>query len=422
MVRQVTLDELDLSAYIRPGDGIVMGQGTAEPLGLTAKLVEQRSAFSGAQVFLPTAFSDTFQPQHADHLRFRGTGGIGSMRKLASSGALDPIPCHISSVGQYITDGLIASDVIMLLVSPPNERGEYSLGLVNDYVRAAIERARVVIAEVSEHVPWVYCDQPLLEKEITLAVHTDTQPGELPMAAFTDKERQIAAHLQPFIPDRSTLQVGIGAVPEAILASLSDRRDLGLHSGMLGDSVVDFIEKGIITNAYKGIDTGVSVTGALFGTREKLYKHAHQNPALRLCSTRYTHDFRTFMSVNNLVSLNSALEVDLTGQVNAEAIGSNYFGAVGGQVDFVRAAAMSGGVSIIALPAMGKNNHSRIVSALSGPVTTARSDVDVIATEYGVARLKGLGLRERIRAMVAIAAPEHREALLEEARKTWRDL
>lgn len=422
MPRLVALDELDLSAYIRPGDGVVFGQGTAEPLSLTAKLAEQRRSYPGAQVFVPITFSATFDPKHADCLRFRGTGGIGSMRKMAGSGALDPIPCHISAVERLIADGLIASDVVMLLVSPPNERGEYSLGLVNDYVRAAVSRARVVIAEISDQVLWVYCDQPLREEEITIAVRTDVAPAELPTAAFSDRERRIAAHLQPFIPDRATLQVGIGAVPEAILASLADRSGLGLHSGMLGDSVVDLIERGVITNAHKGIDPGVSITGALFGTRNKLYRFAHRNPAVRLCSTRYTHDLRTLSGVKNLVSFNSALEVDLTGQVNAEAIGANHIGAVGGQVDFVRAAVLSGGVSIIALPAAGKKNESRIVSALSGPVTTARSDVDLIATEYGVARLKGLGLRERVRAMVAIAAPEHRDSLMREARQTWSDL
>ena len=210
-------------------------------------------------------------------------------------------------------------------------------------------------------------------------------------------------------------------MPDAILRLITDRRDIGVHSGMIGDSVVDLIERGVITNTHKGIDPGVSITGALFGT-QKLYRFAHDNPALRLCPTRYTHDIRTIMQVKNLVSLNSALEVDLTGQVNAEAIGANHIGAVGGQVDFVRAAVLSGGVSIIALPALGKGDASRIVASLSGPVTTARSDVDLVATEYGVASLKGRSLRERVRAMVAIAAPQHRETLLREARQTWSDL
>lgn len=421
MTHVVALESLDLAQYIRPNDGIVFGQGTGEPLSLTAKLVEQRARFSGARVFVPTAFSKTFALDHADHLRFSGTGGIGAMRKLASAGALDAIPCHISAVESFLRDGIIGCDVVMLLVSPPNAKGEYSFGLVNDYMRAAISRARVVIAEISNQVPWTYCDETLRSEEITIAVRSDAAPLELPTASFSERERRIAEHLQPFIPDRATMQVGIGAVPEAIIASLADRRDLGIHSGMIGDSVVDLIESGVVTNAYKGIDSGVTITGVLFGT-QRLYNFAHENRAVRLCPTRYTHHLSTLSKVKNLVSLNSALEVDLTGQVNAEAIGSDHIGAVGGQVDFVRGAVQSGGVSIIALPSTGKNGESKLVLNLSGPVTTARSDVDLIATEHGVAQLKGRGIRERIKAMVSIAAPEHREALLHEARQTWSNL
>jgi acyl-CoA hydrolase len=213
--------------------------------------------------------------------------------------------------------------------------------------------------------------------------------------------------------------VGIGAVPEAIVAMLSDRRDLGVHSGMIGDSVADLMERGVITNAHKSLDAGVTISGVLFGT-QRLYRFADRNPQIRLCPTSYTHSMATLSRVRALVSINSALEVDLTGQVNAEAIGTEYIGAVGGQVDFVRAAAQSeGGVSIIALPSTGKKGDSKIVSRLSGPVTTARSDVDVIATEHGAARLRGMSLPERIRAMVAIAPPQHRETLMREARETW---
>lgn len=413
----IDLARLDLARYVRPGDGIIFGQGTGEPLHLTETLVERRSACHGASIFFGSAFSKTFAPEHADHLRFRGIGGIGSLRKLASAGVLDPVPCHISSIAPLIRRGDIASDVVLLLVSPPNERGEYSLGLVNDYVRTAIDRARVVIAQVDTQVPQTPCDRPLTAGEITVAVHTERAPLELPAASFGEIERRIAAHVAPYIEDRATLQVGIGGVPEAIMASLVDRRDLGVHSGMVGDSVVDLMERGVVTNAHKGLDPGVTVSGVLFGT-QRLYRFAHRNPAVRLCPTSYTHDLGTLSKVRKLVSMNSALEIDLTGQVNAEAIGPDHIGAVGGQVDFVRAATASeGGVSIIALPSTGKRGDSKIVSKLSGPVTTARSDVDVIATEHGAVRIRGLGLRERVRAMVSIAAPEHREALLRDARE-----
>jgi acyl-CoA hydrolase len=418
-MRVETLQDLDLAQYVRPGDGILFGQGCGEPVSLTEKLVQQRAAYSGAGIFFGSGFSKTFQPEHADHLRFKGFGGVGTLRKLASAGKLEPVPCHISSIEGMIRRQQIRTDVVMLLVSPANERGEHSFGLVNDYVRAAVAKARVVIAEVNAQVPWTPCDHPLRQDEITVAVHTDRAPLELPAAPFGELERRIAGHLADLIPDRATLQVGIGAVPEAIVAMLSDRRDLGVHSGMIGDSVADLMERGVITNAHKALDTGVTISGVLFGT-QRLYRFAHHNPQIRLCPTSYTHSLAVLSRMPALVSINSALEVDLTGQVNAEAIGREYIGAVGGQVDFVRATAHSeGGVSIIALPSSGKKGDSKIVSRLSGPVTTARSDVDVIATEHGAARLRGMSLPERIRAMVAIAPPEQRETLMREARETW---
>lgn len=420
-MKHVALDDLDLTQYLKPGDGIIFGQGTGEAQSLTRCLVEQRAQLSGTSLFLGSGFSTTFAPEHADHLRFKGIGGMGSLRKLATAGALDPVPCHISSIEPLLSQGIIASDAVLLLVSPPNDRGEYSFGLVNDYVRTAMSRARVVIAEVSAHVPWTYCQDPLRPGDITVAIETSVAPLELPTAAFGELERQIAAHVDPFIPDRATLQVGIGAIPEAILAMLGNRRDLGVHSGMIGDSVIDLIESGAISNSHKGMDPGVTITGVLFGT-QRLYRFAHENPDVRLCPTRYTHHFSTLSKLKNLVSINSALEVDLTGQVNAEAIGTQHIGAVGGQGDFVRASVQTGGVSIIAFGSTGRKGDSKIVSQLSGPVTTARSDVDLIATEHGVAQLKGRGLRERVRAMIGIAAPEHRDALMQQAKAQWSDL
>jgi acyl-CoA hydrolase len=421
-VRTEALAELDLARYVRPGDGIVFGQGTGEPVSLTERLVSQRVAFSGAGIFFGTGLSQTFQPEHADHLRFTGIGGIGTLRRLASAGKLDPIPCHISAIADLLERGTIRSDVVLLQVSPPNEQGEYSFGLVNDYLRTAMKSARVVIAEINAQVPWTPCDEPLRSDEITLAVHTDRAPLELPTSKFGDTERRLAQHLADVIPDRATLQVGIGAVPEAIIAMLAGRRGLGVHSGMIGDSVVDLVESGAVTNEHKGIDAGVTISGVLFGT-QRLYRFAHRNRALRLCPTRYTHGATALSQLQRLVSLNAALEVDLTGQVNAEAIGADHIGAVGGQVDFVRAAVQSpGGVSIIALTSLGKGGDSKIVARLSGPVTTARSDVDVVATEHGIARLRGKGLRERVLALVAIAAPQHRDALLQDARAQWGPL
>ena len=409
------LARLELGRYIRAGDGIVCAQGCGEPLSLTERLVEQRREFSGATVFLGLGCSSVFHPEHADHLRFRSFGALGTLRPLAAAGVLEIIPCHFSAIESMIRDGTLRADVVLLQVSPANERGEHSLGLVNDHVRTAVDHARVVIAEINARIPWTACERPLKPSDITVGVFTDRPPLEMPGAPFGALERRIASHLADFIPDRSTLQVGIGAVPEAIVAMLGDRRDLGIHSGLIGDSVADLMERGVITNAWKSLDPGVTVTGMLHGT-QRLYQFVHRNAMLRLCPPSYTHGRATLARLRRLVSINSALEVDLTGQVNAETADGAYVGAVGGQVDFIRAASTSeGGLSIVALPATTRNGRSRIVNRLCGPVTTARSDVDVIATEHGAVRLRGLSLRERARAMATIAAPEHRDALLREA-------
>jgi len=410
--------QLDLREWIRPGDGVVIGQGTAEPLTLSEALVAQRAALGGVRVYLAAMFSDTFLPGACDGLAITGMGGVGSNRRLIKAGVMDVLPCHYSQVSGFIAGGEIPCDVALVQLSPPDEQGRYSLGLGADHTRAAVDKARIVIAEVNRRVPQVCCDVALTPDDIDVLIETDRQPIQLPAAPIGELERRIAAHVDRYIPDRATLQVGFGAIPEAILSMLADRRDLGVHSGMVGDSLVDLVECGAVTNAFKGIDVGVSITGALFGTDERLYRWAHRNPLLRLCPISYTHAGGVLTQLTRYVSVNSALEVDLTGQVNAESTSGEYIGAVGGQVDFVRAAGRSpGGASIIALPSAAKGGTvPRIVARLSGPVTTARSDVDVVATENGAARLRGLSFKQRVRAMIELAAPQHREDLARQAR------
>jgi acyl-CoA hydrolase len=208
------------------------------------------------------------------------------------------------------------------------------------------------------------------------------------------------------------IQTGVGAVPDAILRLLHDRKDLGVHSGMLGDGLVELAEAGVITNARKEIDRGISINGALIGTK-RLYDWADRNPAIRMTPTSYTHDAAILGQLSRLVTINSALEVDLTGQVNAEQSGSAYMGGTGGQVDFVRAGARSpGGASLMVLAATAKGGSiSKIVTSLSGPVTSARTEVDIVVTEFGAAELKGRSLAERARRLVAIAHPDFREEL-----------
>jgi len=297
-------------------------------------------------------------------------------------------------------------------VAPADETGRHSLGLVSDYIRSAIRKARWVVAEVNAQVPKVPCVEPLSVDEIDYLIETDRPLIEVPAAPPSELDRTIAAIAQQFIPDRATLQMGIGAVPEAVMTQLRDRRDLGVHSGMVGDSLVDLVECGAVTNACKELDPGITITGALIGTR-RLFDFCDRNPAVLMHPSSYTHDITVLARLSRFMSLNSAVEVDLTGQVNAETAGGQYVGAVGGQVDYVRAAALSpGGCSMIALPSTAQDGAvSRIVANLSGPATTARSDVDVVITEFGAAQLRGRNLRERARAIINIAHPDHREAL-----------
>ena len=297
-------------------------------------------------------------------------------------------------------------------VGPADAAGHHSFGLISDFVDAAVKRARVVIAEVNDQVPFTHGDAVLPASRIDCAVHVSRAPVQVAAAPISDNDLAIAKIAAAYIGDGTVLQVGIGAVPDAILRLLKDRRDLSVHSGMIGDGLVDLVEAGVVTNALKPIDTGVSITGALVGTK-RLYDFANRNPQIGMRSAAYTHDAAVLARLARLVTINSALEVDLTGQVNAEQSGDKYLGGTGGQVDYVRAGSRSpGGRSIIALQATARAGAvSRITAALAGPVTTARSDVDVIVTEFGAAELKGQSLPERARRLVAIAHPSFQEQL-----------
>ncbi|HXY98926.1 MAG TPA: acetyl-CoA hydrolase/transferase C-terminal domain-containing protein, partial [Stellaceae bacterium] len=248
---------------------------------------------------------------------------------------------------------------------------------------------------------------------IDVAVRTARPPAMLQPAALGAAETAIARHVAALVPDGATIELGIGALPDAILATPTGHRDLGVHSGMLGDGVVALAEAGALTNARKPIDRGVSIGGLLFGTR-RLFDFAHRNRALRLMPPAYTHGHEVLRHLPDFVAINSAIEADLTGQVNGETLAGAYLGAVGGQVDFLRGAnAAPRGRSIIALPATAKGGSaSRIVASLADAVVTSlRADMDAIVTEHGVAELRGLSLSQRARRMIAIAAPQFREGL-----------
>lgn len=403
---------LDLSRLLRRGDRIVWGQACGEPTTLVEALIAQADSIGDLSAFAATSFSGLLDPAAADKFSISSMGAIGALRSLAAAQKLSIIPCHVSQVAPMIEQGLIGCDVAFVQVSPADADGNHSFGLIQDYVQAAVAKARVVIAEVNEHVPFTYGDSVLPASRIDCAVHAARNPVEVSPAKINKTAEAIARLVAGYVEDGSVLQVGIGAVPDAMLRLLHDRRDLGVHSGMVGDGLIDLIESGVLTNANKPIDAGVSITGALIGTR-RLYDFAHCNPKIGMRSSAYTHDASVLSRLLKLVTINSAVEVDLTGQVNAEQSGVQYLGGTGGQVDFVRAGSRSaGGHSIIALPATADGGRiSRIIANLSGPVTTARSDVDVIITEFGAAQLKGQTLAERTRRLIAIAHPDFQEAL-----------
>jgi acyl-CoA hydrolase len=423
MTTELRAEELELARYIRRGDTVVWAQGAAEPLTLSETLVAQRHAIGPITLFLGPGYSQTLAPEHADCFNFLGMSAIGTRRRLVDAGVLRLIPCQLSDVESLFDSGILKADVVILHLSPPADGsgGEYSMGLVNDYLKIAMRRARTVIAQVNDRLPWTYSDEPLDMSRVDYLVRSSRPPLEHATREPSEVDKKIARRVAELVPDGAVIQMGIGAMPCAILDALHSHRRLGLHSGMVSDAVVDLIKSGAVTNETKPFDRDASITGTLLGTR-KLYDFAHRNRALRLVPLSVTHKIEVLSRIDGFVSLNSAIEVDVSGQVNAEVAGGTYIGAVGGQVDYVRAARRShGGKSIIALPATARGGKvSRIVASLNDPiVTTARSDVDIVATEYGAAHLRGVSLEERARRLIAIAHPAFREPLERHARAVF---
>ena len=374
---------VELTSLIRPGDGIVWGQACAEPQTLVEAFVGQREAFSGARVFMGSSYSGIVQPAHADHLRLTSYCGTGTNRALADAGVLEILPAPYSQLGSLIRRRLIPADVVLVQVSAPNAQGEYSLGLGVEYLAPALERARAVIAEVNHQVPWTHTEPLLRREDFALLVETSRPPICLPYR-IGELEAAIGRHAAGFVPDGAVLECGIGNLPNAVLSALRGRKGLAFHSGLIPDGVAEL--------GLARVDGG-----ALMGT-QRLFDWARENPAVRLRSSDYTHGAATLAKLERFVAINSAVEVDLTGQVNGEVARGSYVGAVGGALDFIRAANQSpGGVALVCLPS------NRIVEQLGGPVATPRSEAGVIVTEKGAADLRGCTLRERARRLSAIA-------------------
>ncbi|MGZ9067184.1 MAG: acetyl-CoA hydrolase/transferase family protein [Burkholderiales bacterium] len=413
--RTVELASLDLTSLVRAGDTVRWGQSVAEPVPLARALMDQRHAIGRFNVFLGATHSDTVKPEHADCVSFLSYCGAGANRALAKARKLDILPVHYSDLPPLIRGGGLKIDVLMLQLAAPDADGNYSLSLAHEYLVPALEAARVVIAEVNAQAPWTYGERAVREDDLDVIVHTSRVPLDLRHPDPGPAELGIAHHVAQLVGDGSTLQFGLGALPEAILGALGSHRDLGIHSGAIGDKAAELMQSGVINHARKSIDRGFAVAGVIMGGK-RVREYCHVNPAVQFRSTAYTHDRAVLARIERFVALNSAIEADLTGQINAETIGDTYVGAVGGALDFLCGAHDApGGLPIVALPSRA-GETSRIVSKLAGPVSTPRSDAGIIVTEFGVADLRGLTLSQRVRRMIAIAHPDTRERLEREAR------
>jgi acyl-CoA hydrolase len=413
MGRVVPSSSFDFMSVLKEGDAIAWPQGTGEPLGLCTRLMEQAHDLPPSTLVLGMVTSATLDHPGASRFRYRCLNGAGATRKAVALSGNRVLPAHLSAIPGLIRERRIRVDVLLVRVRPTADPDSYSLGVVVDFVHELIEAARVVIAEVDERMP-LSGGETLVRRE-RIAHFVEAGAGEVLIADAnpSDAERAVARRVAEIIPDRATVQFGIGTLPVAVSQALRAHKDLGLHSGVIPDAAVDLISAGVITNRYKGIDQGVSVTGGLFGTR-KLMDFAHRNDALVLRRAAYTHAAATFAQIRSFHAVNAGIAIDLSGQVNAESVSGRYLGAVGGYVDFLRGGRLSpGGRSIIALTSTTPDGrHSKIVPGLGvDAVTAARSDVDLVVTEHGVADLWGRDLAERAEALIAIADPRFREEL-----------
>jgi acyl-CoA hydrolase len=417
-MQDIALDHLDFSALISPGDGIIWSQGSGEPTPLLERLIAQSSGLGGVKAFVGSSTTGVLRPEHAADIAMTGLGAVGTTRALCKAGVLDIVPCHISELPLYFAERRIPIDVAIVQISGPGADGTYGYGPVNMYMEAAIGTARLVIGELNAMAPRTVSRRMIAPERVDVIVRTSRPLAANVQPEMSDRDRAIAEHVCRFIGDGAVLQVGIGGVPGAVLSRLGDRRDLGVHSGVIGDAVLDLIEGGAVTNGRKAIDAGKTVGGMLQGT-QRLYDFADRNADVLVEPVAYTHDPQVISRLEGFIALNSAIEVDLTGQINSEVIGRDYAGTIGGQSDFIRGAlAARGGRSIIALPALAGRGQSRIVANLNGGIVTgARADADIVATEYGAAELRGRSIRERVKAMIAIADPSVREELDRQSRE-----
>ena len=410
---------------IQSGDKVVTGFGCGEPFGLERALVEHYQDYKDIEIISMLTLGDSpwCKPEMKGHFKLNCLFASQSNRKSISEGESEFTTSHFYEIPDVI-ENYLCPRVSLVMVSPPDEHGYVSFGTTVDYTKGTTDYCEVVIAQVNKYMPRTFGNSIKHVRDFTCFVEIDEPLPEVKTVNISDVEMEIGRYCASLINDGDTLQLGIGGIPNAVCAQLFDKKDLGLHSELVGDGVVPLLEEGIINNKKKTNKIGRTVIGAAFGS-EILNNYINNNPAVELHPIDYVNNPVNIAKNDNMVSINSCIQVDLLGQVVSDTIGLSQFSAVGGQVDFVRGATMSkGGRSIIAMPATArKGTVSRIVPLITegSAVTTPRNDVNYVVTEYGIAQLKGKTVKERAKALIMIAHPMFRPHLMIEYKKRFKE-
>ena len=406
---------------VKSGDRVVTGHAAGEPLALIDELVKQKDRLKNVEIvhMVPLGKCEYCNEGMEKHIRHNAIFTGAPSRKAIREGRADYTPVFFSEVPRLFKENILPVDVALIQVSTPDEKGYCSYGVSVDYTKAAAESAKIVLAQVNKQMPKTY-ESFIHVSQIDYIIETDNSIAELQPPVITDLEKQIGKHVASLIEDGSNLQLGIGAIPDAVLGFLNSKKDLGIYTEMFSDGVVDLYEKGVINNKYNNLHPNKFVATFLMGTK-KLYDFVNNNKDINMQPVDYTNKVTVASQINKLISINSAIQVDLFGQVCADTIGYQQFSGVGGQVDFVRAASLSeGGKSIIAMSSTAKEGAvSKIVFSLTegACVTTSRNDVHYIVTEYGIADLRGKTVKQRAQSLINIAHPSFRGQLTEKAQE-----
>lgn len=409
---------------ISSGHRLYLHSVAAAPQCLVDELVRQAPRLRNVEiVHLHTEGAAPYaHPDYAENFRVNCLFIGGNMRKAVQEGRADYTPVFLSEIPELFYSNQLDIDVALIQVSPPDNHGYCSLGVTVEAAHAALHSAEIVIAQVNPRMPRTHGDALVHADRITFMVHHEQAIPEVVPPVLTDVEQAIGRHVASLVPDRATLQMGIGAIPDAVLTELHGHRDLGIHTEMFSDGLIDLVDRGAVTGAYKTKHPGKIVSTFVMGTR-RVYDFVDDNPMVAMLDVAYVNR-PSVIQRNPLVhAINSAIEVDLTGQVCADSIGVAPYSGVGGQVDFMRGAALSeGGKPIIALPSATSKGISRITAMLKpgAGVVTSRAHAHYIVTEYGIAYLHGKSLRQRAAALIAIAHPDTREELSRQARNDWK--